>query len=228
VSEPAITVINAASVSDADAHRLSVLLGRAYTDQRHIDRYTAEEHAELSPHIARIHSVHPTAGETMPPDWLDHFPTLRNFKRQPAERREAFHFVAESGGYLAAHVSLWAQRFLFEGEYLNGGYIEDVATDPLHLGQGLATAAMQAATGHAKALKLDLLGLATGIGPFYERLGWRTWQGSHLFSVIHLEYPDEPLMLLPLTAAGERFAATTGGMRSRRLWRFGEIPNDWP
>jgi len=228
VSEPPIAALPAADVSSADAQRLAVLLGRAYTDQRHIDRFAPAEYAELAPHIARIHAAHPTLGQTMPAAWLEHFPTLRNFHREPAQRREAFHFVAEVDGYFATHVSLWAQRFLFDGEYLGGGYIEDVATDPLHLGEGLATASMRAATDHARAMGLDIIGLATGIGAFYERLGWRTWEGSHLFSVIHLEYPDEPLMLLPLTAAGERFAANAGAMRSRRLWRFGEIPNDWP
>lgn len=228
MSETPIHSLPAAEVLPDTATRIAVLLSRAFTDQRHVDRYSDEERAELGPHVARVHTAHPTAGETMPTEWLDHFPTLRNFNRTPAERREAIHLVAEAKGYFAAHVSLWAQRFLFEGEYLNGGYIEDVAADPLHLGDGLATAAMHAATQHARALGLDLLGLATGIIPFYERLGWRTWEGTHLFSVIHLEYADEPLMLLALTRAGETFAANTGAMRSRRLWRFGEIPNDWP
>lgn len=228
MSDPAINRIGAHEVDAAEAHRIAVLLGRAFTDQRHLDRYSPEEHERLDAHVARIHAIHPREGEVMPPDWLDHFPTLRNFKRPPAERREAFHFLAHAQAYFAAHVSLWAQRFLFEGQFLNGGYIEDVATDPLHLGEGLATKAMSAATDFARDLELDILGLATGIAPFYERLGWRTWEGSHLFSVIHLEYPDEPLMLLPITQAGEAFAANSGAMRSRRLWRFGEIPNDWP
>lgn len=228
MSDPAITRIAAPEVDAETAHRIAVLLGRSFTDQRHLDRYTPEEHQRLDTHVARIHSTHPRNGETMPPDWLEDFPTLRNFHRQPAERREAFHFLVPSDDYFAAHVSLWAQRFLFEGEFLNGGYIEDVATDPLHLVQGLASAAMSAATDFARDLGLDILGLATGIAPFYERLGWRTWEGSHLFSVIHLEYPDEPLMLIPLTPAGDTFAANSGPMRSRRLWRFGEIPHDWP
>lgn len=164
----------------------------------------------------------------MPAHWLEHFPTVRNFQRPTAERREAWHFIDERDGYAAAHVSLWAQRFLIDGVFLNGGYIEDVATDPNHLGEGLASQAMRAAQDFAGTLQLDVLGLATGIVPFYERLGWRTWGGSHLFSVIHLEYPDEPLMMLPLSAAGASAAAGEGPARSRRLWRFGEIPEDWP
>ncbi len=228
MSEPSIARLAANEINTATSNRLAVLLGRSFTDQRHIDRYTQEEHERLGPHVSRVHRAHPTAGETMPAEWLKNFPTIRNLDRPADERREAYHFVREFDGYLTTHVSLWAQRFLFEGAFLNGGYIEDVAADPLHLGEGLPTAAMRAATEYARAMGLDLLGLATGIAPFYERLGWRTWEGSHLFSVIHLEYPDEPLMLLPLTPAGEAFAANSGAMRSRRLWRFGEIPHDWP
>ncbi len=223
-----VRCIPAGEVDAPLARQVAVLLGRAFTDQRHIDRLSPEEHQTLDAHIARVHAIHPAAGELMPAEWLKHFPTCRNIERPRTERREAFHFLAETDGYPAAHVSLWAQRFLFEGTFLNGGYIEDVATDPLHVGEGLATLAMKEATGHARELGLDILGLATGIGPFYERLGWRTWEGTHLFSVIHLEYADEPLMLLPLTPTGEQFTARSGPMRSRRLWRFGETPDDWP
>ncbi|HMO55251.1 MAG TPA: GNAT family N-acetyltransferase [Tepidiformaceae bacterium] len=227
MSEP-IFVVSAAECREPLERQAAALLGRAYTDQRHIDRWDSEQHAALDPHVARIHGSPPADLELMPPEWLDHFPTLRNFKRAPGERREAYHFIAPGEGYLKAHVSLWPQRFLFGGNFLSGGYIEDVATDPLHLGAGLASAAMATATRYAHGLRLDLLGLATGIEAFYERLGWRTWDGTHRFTVLNLDYPDEPLMLLPLTPAGETFAANSGEMRSRRLWRFGEIPDDWP
>lgn len=228
MSERQVTNTPAREVDTQTARQIAVLLGRSFTDQRHTDRYTPDDHERLDAHVARIHAAHPRDGELMPADWLDHFPTFRNFNRQPAERREAFHFLVPCAAYYAAHVSLWPQRFLFEGQFLNGGYIEDVATDPLHLGEGHASAAMTAAAAFARRLELDILGLATGIAPFYERLGWRTWEGTHLFSVLHLEYPDEPLMLLPLTPTGEAFAAMSGAMRSRRLWHFREIPTDWP
>ena len=121
---------------------------------------------------------------------------------------------------------MFAQFFRFGGDEASAGYIEDVATDPLHLGEGLASAAIRAAEEHACAIGLDILGLATAIAPFYERLGWRTWQGGHTFQVVDfgLSYPDEPLMLLPLNEAGTRLAANAGQMLSWRLWRFHDRP----
>lgn len=223
-----IQAMAANDVDDALARRINVLLGRAFTDQRHTDRYTPEDHAALDAHVTRVHASAPDAGELMPADWLANFPTVRNFERRPAERREAWHFIVERDGYTAAHASLWAQHFLIDDAYINGGYIEDVATDPLHLGEGLASEAMRAAQNFARQTDLDILGLATGIGAFYERLGWQAREGSHLFSVLDMEYPDEPLMLLPLTSAGEDYSRRKGPVRSRRLWRFGEIPDDWP
>ena len=162
----------------------------------------------------------------MPAGFLKRFPTFRNAMKPPQVRREALHFVAPRAGYLASHVSLWSQYFVFEGLELRGGYIEDVATDPLHLGEGLAQAGMLRAARHAREFGLEVLGLATGLIGYYERLGWLPWEGGHTFHVAGrgAAYPDRPLMLLPLSEAGIALARRRGEMRSWRMMRFGEGP----
>ncbi len=213
-------------MDDRLARQLAVLLGRAFTDEHHVQRYSAEEEAALGEPGRRVHAAPPAPGELMPQSYLDNFPALRNFARPGPERRECEHFIAMASGYAASHVAMFAQHFQFNGIGASAGYIEDVATDPLHLGEGLASAAMRAAESHGRELELDVLGLATGIQPFYERLGWNTWEGGHTFQVsdFALSYPDEPLMLLPLTNAGEQLAAHAGQMLSWRLWRFHDRP----
>ncbi len=214
------SVVAARDVDAALARALAVLLGRAYTDERHVAGYSDDERARLLPHVERVQA---RGGELMPADYLENFPTVRNLSRPASRRREAFHVVSRDGERVNSHVSLWAQYFVFEGTRVAGGYIEDVATDPSVLGKGLASEGMRAAESMARDLGLDLLGLATGIEAFYERLGWRTWRGSHTFEVADfgLAYADEPCMLLPLTAAGEKLARAGGGdLRSWRLWWF--------
>lgn len=202
--------------------KLAVLLGRAYTDARHVDAYSEADRALWGPAIERVHAAAPAPGELMPEAFLKRFPTWRNGQRPAAERRQAWHFVADTGEYFAGHVSLWAQHFVFGDEEVSGGYIEDVATDPLHLGGRLAMHLMVTAQDRARELGLGLLGLATGLRGYYERLGWEPWTGDHVFHVAerNAAYPDQPLYLLPLSEAGERMARGTGTMKSWRLARF--------
>ena len=214
-----IEVLQAEAVSEPVARHLAVLLGRAFTDQRHTSRYSDEERATLGAAVERVHAAHPALAELMPQAYLDKFPTLRNLARPASARRACEHFVALGDGYAAAHVALFAQHFRFKDIDAHAGYIEDVATDPLHLGNGLATRAMHLAEISARARGLDVLGLATGIQAFYARLGWAAWRGGHTFQVADfgLNYPDEPLMLLPLTPRGRELAAQAGQMFSWRL-----------
>ncbi|MBE0608702.1 MAG: GNAT family N-acetyltransferase [Dehalococcoidia bacterium] len=217
----AIECVRASDLDATCALELATLLSRAFTDERHVTAFSGERAEAWLPHVARVQAADPRDHELMPQSFLDAFPTLRNARRPAPERREGLHLVIRRDGYLATHVSLWPQAFTFSGERISGGYIEDVATDPLCLGRGFASQAMRAAEVEARALGLDVLGLATEIGPFYERLGWRTWDGHHTMTIGEHVFPDEPLMLLPLTPSGERMAAGSGDMRSERLPRFG-------
>ena len=218
--------VEARDLDDSTICRLGVLLGRAYTDDRHVSAYPDEERTLRAPDIARVHGAAPESGELMPEDYLKRFPTWRNAARAPADRREAVHFVAQSAGYAASHVSLWAQYFVCDGIEVAGGYIEDVATDPLNLGQGLAMEGMRQAAEAARSRGLGVLGLATGLSGYYERLGWLPWDGDHVFHVAerNAAYPDQPLYLLPLSPEGDRLARLHGTMRSWRLPRFNARP----
>lgn len=155
-----------------------MLLSRSYTDARHLAGYTREERAAWAGHIARVHAAY---GETMPAAWLRRFPTLRNLRRPPGERRTATHFFARHDGALASHVALFQQRFEHESGHSGGGFIEDVATDPGLLGLGLASDLMGLAKQAAREAAMPVLGLATGIPDFYERLGWAKWNGPAWF-----------------------------------------------
>jgi len=216
------SVVSASEVDESLAAQIGVCLSRAFTDERHTRTYTAEMHANLDAGIARVHGSPPTAGELMPPEWMARFPSWRNFRRPGGERREAFHILGRTDGYVASHVALFAQRFDFDGRQVRAGYIEDVATDPLHLGQGAATAALRFAEHYARSLELEVLGLATGIPEFYARLGWRLWFGTHMVRKGEVVFADEPLMLFPLSEAGEWLTTQSGDLQSERLQRFGD------
>jgi len=217
---PGVALWQAEAIGASRALALAVLLSRAFTDERHATAFTGERAEAWLPHIGRVQGARPRENEVMPQSFLDAFPTLRNARRPAGERRGSLHFVVEEEGCLAAHASLWPQRFDSGGRAIWGGYIEDVATDPLHAGRGLASGLMRAAEDEARRLGLEILGLATGIGPFYARLGWQTWDGHHTMTIGGHASPDEPLMLLPLGAGGEWLAARGGEMASTRLWRF--------
>ncbi|MEO8538183.1 MAG: GNAT family N-acetyltransferase [bacterium] len=157
---------------------------------------------------------------------MKRFPTIRNAARLAEDRRESLHLLAETNGRVASHVSLWPQYFVFDDFRFSGGYIEDVATDPLDLGRGLAQEGMRAAAAVARERGLEMLGLATGLKGYYERLGWLPWHGNHTFHIAerNAAYPDQPLYLFPLSAAAKKVAASDGPMRSWRLRRFGDVP----
>jgi GNAT superfamily N-acetyltransferase len=210
------------------ARQISVLLGRAYTDERHRRAFAAEDLQRWRTSIEAAHASPPHKAPQMPEDFLRRFPTLRNLHREPHARRESIHVVSRESGFVACHVAVFPHCFVLDGDVYDGAYIEDVATDPERLNRGLATSAMALAVEAGASRGARLMALATGIEPFYERLGWRTWRGEHEFRVIGREgwERDEPLMLLAPGDAplpdDERFPL----MRSWRLAKFGERP-EW-
>ena len=86
------------------------------------------------------------------------------------------HCIALLDGQTVAHAAV-VERELHAGERpLRTGYVEAVATAPALQGRGVGTLVMRAANEHILG-SYELGALGTGEHGFYERLGWRTWQG---------------------------------------------------
>ena len=86
------------------------------------------------------------------------------------------HVVAELGGSVVAHASVVPRVLEVAGRALRTGYVEAVATEPSLQGRGLGTLVM-GPIGDRIGAAYELGALGTGSHRFYERLGWRTWQG---------------------------------------------------
>ncbi len=91
------------------------------------------------------------------------------------------HAVVTRNGAVLAHASVVRRVLWLGGQRREAGYIEAVAVEPEVQGQGLGTRVMRALQSRMRSAgplgPLDVLALSTGQGAFYERLGWRQWQG---------------------------------------------------
>ena len=86
------------------------------------------------------------------------------------------HFVVEDAGAIISHASVVQRELHVADRPLVTGYVEAVATAPARRRWGLASAVMAAVNAHIDAA-FELGALGTGIGGFYERLGWVMWRG---------------------------------------------------
>jgi aminoglycoside 2'-N-acetyltransferase I len=89
------------------------------------------------------------------------------------------HVVAEVDGMVVAHAMV-VDRPLYLGHEtdlaLDGGYVENVATDPAVQGRGHGALVMREIN-RIVGDEYALGALATGSHGFYEKLGWETWRG---------------------------------------------------
>jgi len=86
------------------------------------------------------------------------------------------HVVLEIDGRIVSHASVVERELQVAGHPLRTGYVEAVATAPGFQGRGYGTRVMQL-IGRAIDAGYELGALGTGEIGFYERLGWRVWQG---------------------------------------------------
>jgi aminoglycoside 2'-N-acetyltransferase I len=86
------------------------------------------------------------------------------------------HFVLELAGKVVGHASVVERQLEIAGRRVRTGYVEAVAVAPSHQRRGLGTVLMREVNEHVEAA-FDLGALGTGSQAFYERLGWRIWQG---------------------------------------------------
>ena len=79
-------------------------------------------------------------------------------------------------GEIVTHASVVERELHLGDTPVRTGYVEAVATDPSHQGLGYGSLVMTDVTAHIRE-RFELGALGTGRHHFYERLGWRTWQG---------------------------------------------------
>jgi aminoglycoside 2'-N-acetyltransferase I len=86
------------------------------------------------------------------------------------------HFILEAAGAIVAHASVVERELHTNGHRLTTGYVEAVATSPMHQRQGHGSAVMREVDDHIDR-SFELGALGTGSTAFYERLGWVAWKG---------------------------------------------------
>jgi aminoglycoside 2'-N-acetyltransferase I len=109
------------------------------------------------------------------------------------------HFLLEIDGSIAGHASVVERELHVGGRPIRTGYVEAVAVDPGRQGQGLGSVVMDEVGADIRA-RFELGALGTGRHAFYERLGWRTWQGPTSVRTADGEQrtPDEDGLILVL------------------------------
>jgi aminoglycoside 2'-N-acetyltransferase I len=97
------------------------------------------------------------------------------------------HVIQEVDDRIMAHASIVERELHVADRPLRTGYVEAVATDPVHQGRGHGTSVMRDVTAYIRdGFELGCLG--TGAHHFYERLGWVTWHGPAF-----VRTPDGPV-----------------------------------
>jgi aminoglycoside 2'-N-acetyltransferase I len=106
--------------------------------------------------------------------------TSQAFKRDYTPFMEMFpdptHVLGRLSGQLVSYV-LWITRWLQidDGPLLRAAYIEGMATELSHRHKGFASQLVRRA--ETEIQDYDIAALSTGSHSFYERLGWKTWDG---------------------------------------------------
>jgi aminoglycoside 2'-N-acetyltransferase I len=96
------------------------------------------------------------------------------------------HLVLDVDGVIVTHAAVVERELHVDGRPLRTGYVEAVATSPTRQGEGFGSIVMTAVDEIIRE-RYELGALGTGRHHFYERLGWRTWNGPSF-----VRTPDGP------------------------------------
>jgi aminoglycoside 2'-N-acetyltransferase I len=133
------------------------------------------------------------------------------------------HFVIGEGGRLISHAAIVARTLKVGDVPMRAGYVEAVATEPRHEGQGHGSAVMRRV---AEALleTFEIGALSTGSPAFYTRLGWERWRGPTFVDSpagrVRTEEDDGGIYILrtPGSAAIDLAAAIACDWRTGDVW----------
>jgi aminoglycoside 2'-N-acetyltransferase I len=110
-----------------------------------------------------------------------------------------WHVLVTDGGALVAHAAVVPRDLRVDGQPVDAGYVEAVATAPARRGEGLATLAMREVDRLVRQHH-HLGALSTGTHAFYARLGWERWRGPtfvrHGDELVRTPEEDDGIMVL--------------------------------
>ena len=86
------------------------------------------------------------------------------------------HFIVVLDREIVAHASVVERQLHVGDRAVRTGYVEAVATAPDRQGAGFGSTLMSEVSDYIRE-GFELGGLGTGRQAFYERFGWRTWNG---------------------------------------------------
>jgi aminoglycoside 2'-N-acetyltransferase I len=132
------------------------------------------------------------------------------------------HFLLRREGRLVAHGSLVPRRFVQGGRELNGVYGESMATVKDLQGSGLGTVVVALASAHVR-LHYEIAAFGASKYHFYERLGWRRWQGPTFVLTEDGTRPASPergsvMALIPADSAVDIGADLATSWRAGDIW----------
>lgn len=132
------------------------------------------------------------------------------------------HYFLRYQGELVSHVS-FAPRLLWQdGRRLNGVYGESMVTVPRLQGRGIGTIVAAMATADVS-LHYEIGAFASSKYRFYERLGWRKWEGPTFVLTESGRRPAAPdrgavMALLPKGSAIDPRGDLTTDWREGDIW----------
>ena len=111
-----------------------------------------------------------------------------------------WHVVIKEGGDVIAHAAVVARELEVADRSFHAGYVEGVATHPARQREGLGSQTMSEVSRLLRS-QFEMGALSTRVHDFYERLGWKRWQGPtyvrHESGVVRTEEEDGGVMALP-------------------------------
>ena len=134
------------------------------------------------------------------------------------------HVLLVAARTVIGHAAVVPRRLWIAGQAVATGYVEAVAVRPDAQGRGHGSHLMTAVGEHIRSA-YELGALGTGRHAFYERLGWRTWQGPTSVRTADRERrtPDEDGYVLVLPTPTTPIAPLDLGAPIACEWRPGDV-----